>query len=388
MIERLFAMGDDGPGTGSFRRRRTMGLAIGLLYLIPVAKVIADYSGTKLVLAAIGLVCLIASYLGSTLSVGNWMDPVPWYTYVVVGVFTALVIGLPLAFGQEWIGLPVYIGVVYAVTLPFRWSPVGILAGAALAFGQSLLLHASVGTAASITLTTFAIGLMMVAFRRSRVLVNQLRAARGEVARLAATDERLRIARDLHDLLGHSLSLIVLKSELARRLAERDPAKVPQAVAREVGDIESVARQALADVRAVVSGYRRRTLTDELDSARAVLGTAGVDAVLRSSGGPLPDQLDVLFGWAVREGVTNVVRHARATRCEITVTYGDGRADLEVRDNGRGAAAYVPGNGLTGLTERIEAAGGSLAAGPGPNGGFRLAVHLPHATSAAPCSPT
>jgi two-component system sensor histidine kinase DesK len=383
MMDRLFAMGDDGTDTGSFRRRRTIGLTIGLLYLIPLAKVIADYSGTKLVFAAVGLGCLVASYLGSTLTIGTWADPVPWYTWVIVGVFTALVIGLPLAFGQEWVGLPVYIGVVYAVTLPFRWSPLGIVAGAGLAFVQSLLLHVSAGTAASITLTTFAIGLMMVAFRRARVLVHQLRAARGEVARLAATDERLRIARDLHDLLGHSLSLIVLKSELARRLAERDPAKVAQ-VAQEVGDIESVARQALADVRAAVSGYRQRTLTDELDSARAVLGTAGVDVVVRPASRPLPDQLDGLFGWAVREAVTNVVRHARATRCEITVTCDGRRAGLEVRDNGQGAAAYVQGNGLAGLTERIEAAGGSVAAGPASRGGFRLAVDLPHVPSAQP----
>lgn len=398
-MERLFAFGDDETGAGSPRRRRLIGLSVGLLYLIPLGHVVAGYSGAKLVFAAIGLTAIVAAYLGAALSVRNWADPVPWYTWAVVGVFTALVVVLPLAFGREWIGLPVYLAVVYAITLPFRWSPIGIVAAPVLAFVQALLLDASVGTAASITLTTFSIGLMMVAFRRARILVNQLRAARGEVARLAATEERLRIARDLHDLLGHSLSLIVLKSELARRLAERDPSQVAK-VAVEVGDIESVARQALADVREAVSGYRQRTLTDELDSARAILGTAGVDVVVRTSGGPLPDQLDGLFGWAVREAVTNVVRHAGATQCEITVTYdGDGRsagdgagerngdgnggpARLQVRDNGRGAGAYAPGNGLTGLTERIEDAGGSVEAGPVPTGGFRLAVHLPLASSA------
>jgi two-component system, NarL family, sensor histidine kinase DesK len=384
MIERIFPAGDDERGAGPPRRSRALGLSIGLLYLIPVAKDVAGYSGARTVLGALGLVLLVAFYLGVALSVGTWTDPVRWYTWTVLVAFTALVGVLPLAFGEDWLGLPVYLSVAYAITLPFRWSLMGIAAAAALAFGQCLLLDAAMGTAASIALTTFSIGLMMVAFKRARVLVNQLQSARGEVARLAATDERLRIARDLHDLLGHSLSLIVLKSELARRLAERDPAKVVQ----EVGDIESVARQALADVRAAVSGYRQRTLTDELDSARAVLGTAGVDVVVRTSSGPLPDQLDGLFGWAVREAVTNVVRHARAGRCEITVTYDGGRAALEVRDNGQGAAAYVPGNGLAGLTERIEDAGGSVAAGPRPGGGFRLAVSLPHLTSpAAPPSP-
>ncbi|HEX6473139.1 MAG TPA: sensor histidine kinase [Streptosporangiaceae bacterium] len=382
MTAQLLALGDDEAGGGTPRRRRVFGLSIGLLYLIPVGKVVADYSGTKLVFAAVGLAFLVAAYLGAALSVGSWMDPTPWYGWTVVGAFTALVVVLPLVFGQHWIGLPVYLGVIYAITLPFRWSPLGIAGAAALAFAQSLLLDASVGTAASVTLTTFSIGLMMVAFRHARVLVDQLRAARGEVARLAATEERLRIARDLHDLLGHSLSLIVLKSELAKRLGERDPAQVT----REIADIESVARQALADVREAVSGYRQRTLTDELDSARAVLGTAGVEAIVRRSAGPLPDQLDGLFGWAVREAVTNVVRHARASRCEITVTNAAGRAGLEVVDNGKGSAAYVPGNGLLGLTERIEAAGGSVEAGPGPapGGGFRLSVQLPRAPSAQP----
>jgi two-component system sensor histidine kinase DesK len=382
MVDRLFGIGDGGAefNAATARRRRTVGLTIGLVYLFPLAKVVGDYSGAKLVLAAIGLAALIATYLGSALSRGTWKDPVPWYTWVWLAVFTMLVIVLPMVFGQEWIGLPIYIGVVYALTLPYRWAPWGVVAGALLACVQALLLGSPAGGVANLTISTFAIGLMMVAFRHARMLVHQLHEARGEVARLAATEERLRIARDLHDLLGHSLSLIVLKSELARRLAERDPA----VVAREVGDIESVARQALADVREAVSGYRQRTLTDELDSARAVLGTAGVEAAVRMSGGPLPDQLDGLFGWAVREAVTNVVRHARATRCEITLTYDGSRAELRVEDNGRGAEAYVPGNGLSGLTERIEHAGGSIEAGPLPAGGFRLAAQLRRAPSPHP----
>ncbi|HEY7487756.1 MAG TPA: sensor histidine kinase [Streptosporangiaceae bacterium] len=379
-MERLFAFGDDETGFGTPRRRRSIGLAIGLLYLIPLAKVVANYSGTKLVLAAVGLVALATTYLGASLSRRNWNEPAPWYMWVWLAAFSALVVVLPPAFGQEWIGLPVYIGIVYAITLPYRWAFWGILGGATLAGVQALLIGTSAGAAASIMITTFAIGLMMVAFRRSRMLVQQLQAARGEVARLAATEERLRIARDLHDLLGHSLSLIVLKSELAGRLADRDAAKVGQ----EVRDIESVARQALADVREAVSGYRQRTLTDELDSARAVLGTAGVDVTVRTSGTPLPDQLDGLFGWAVREAVTNVVRHARAGRCEIMVTYDKKRATLLVQDNGAGAQSYAPGNGLSGLTERIEGAGGTVEAGPVRGGGFRLAVELPRAPSEAP----
>jgi two-component system, NarL family, sensor histidine kinase DesK len=372
---------DDDGVAGSPRRRRTIGLSVGLIYLLPLIKVIAGYSGIKLLLGTAGLVAVVASYLGSALIRRDWNDPILWSTWTLLGVFSALVVVLPFAFGNEWIGLPVYTAVVYAITLPHRWAVWGVVASAAVVFAQSAVLGASAGAVLSVTITALSIGMMMLAFRRARTLVRELREARGEVARLAATEERLRIARDLHDLLGHSLSLIVLKSELAGRIAGQDPERI----GREVKDIESVARQALADVREAVSGYRRRTLTDELDSARTVLSAAGVDTTVRTSGTPLPDQLDGLFGWAVREAVTNVVRHARATSCELTVSRDRKGAVLRVCDDGvtvgTGAGpdtdSYVPGNGITGLTERIAAAGGTVEAGPVHGGGFLLTVRLP-----------
>jgi two-component system, NarL family, sensor histidine kinase DesK len=183
----------------------------------------------------------------------------------------------------------------------------------------------------------------------------------------------VRIARDLHDLLGHSLSLIVLKSELARRLADRDPARA----VTEIGDIESVARSSLADVREAISGYRRRDLGEELDGARAVLAAAGVDTTVRMAGAPLPEAADGVFGWAVRESVTNVIRHARASRCVIEVRRDSDEAVLEVRDNGRAKRKHVPGNGLNGLSERVAAEGGTMESGPLPGGGFRVAVRVP-----------
>jgi two-component system sensor histidine kinase DesK len=191
----------------------------------------------------------------------------------------------------------------------------------------------------------------------------ELAAARAEVARLAAENERSRIARDLHDLLGHSLTTITVKSGLARRLADRDEAA---RAASEIAEVEALSRRTLAEVRAAVSGYRDVTLAGELASAREVLRAAGIEA-------ELPGAVDIVdadaaepFGWVVREGVTNVVRHSRATRCVITL----GPRWIEIVDDGRGGAAGA-GNGLAGLKERLAAVGGTLEA-TGSGRGWRL----------------
>ncbi|SDM74489.1 sensor histidine kinase [Nonomuraea jiangxiensis] len=194
----------------------------------------------------------------------------------------------------------------------------GVDSGAA---GDGALTGAPAPTLGVFALMILAFGMLMVALRHSRALVVQLREARGEVARLAAADERLRIARDLHDLLGHSLSLIVLKSERARWLADRDPARA----VTEIGDIESVARSSLADACEAISGYRRRELGVELDGARAVQAAAGIDTTVRTRGEPLPKTADGVFSWVVRESVANVIRHAHATRCVIEIRPAAGR---------------------------------------------------------------
>ncbi|GAA0996818.1 hypothetical protein GCM10009555_093290 [Acrocarpospora macrocephala] len=239
---------------------------------------------------------------------------------------------------------------------------------------EGLFLGTDAGTLVILLLQVTTLGVLFMSVRNTRLLVVQLRQAQREVARLAAADERLRISRDLHDLLGHSLSLIVLKSELASRLAETDSGAEP--VRREIADIESVARQALIEVREAVTGYRQRALSDELDNARSTLEAAGVTVTIRRSGPPLVADLDGLFGWAVREGTTNVVRHARATRCLIEVTHNTSTAILDITDDGQGSAAQ-PGSGLTGLSERVEAAGGTLQAASLGTRGFRLRVEVP-----------
>ncbi len=186
--------------------------------------------------------------------------------------------------------------------------------------------------------------------------VRELRAAREELARRAVEKERLRFSRDLHDLLGHTLSVIVVKSEAARRLA---PGDLDAALAQ-ITDIESVGRQALTEIREAVTGYREGSLPTELDRARSALTAAGVEPAVSQSGPPVAPETAALLGWVVREAVTNVVRHSAATHCTITVTGTQDRVRLTVTDDGRGAAKEATGDG-TGEGDDGGAAGGGGA---------------------------
>ena len=201
--------------------------------------------------------------------------------------------------------------------------------------------------------------------KRNRALA----AAHEELKTMAVEQERARFARDLHDLLGHSLTVITVKSELAGRLLERDRA----GAAAEVADIERLAREALADVRATVAGYRGVTLAAEISSARSALDAAGLAAELPGAVDDVPGERRELFGWVLREGVTNVLRHAEATRVRVSVS----PRTVEIVDDGPARAVAVDGSGLTGLRERLAAVGGRLDAGPAENGGFRLYAELP-----------
>ncbi|WP_433473410.1 sensor histidine kinase [Spirillospora sp. CA-142024] len=222
---------------------------------------------------------------------------------------------------------------------------------------------------------TVTAGIVTAVFLRLSIVIGLLRDAREQLAEAAVARERLRFSRDLHDLLGHTLSLMVVKAQAVRRVAERDPA----VAAEQAADIETVGRKALEEVRQAVSGYRGRGLAEELDAARMALADNGVDVSVRRTGPPLPSQPDALLGWAVREGVTNVIRHSDAGRCEITLRSGDDGAVLEVKDDGtgKGGIGGSGGHGLRGLSERMEAVAGTVQAGPAPDGGFLLTVTIP-----------
>ena len=197
-----------------------------------------------------------------------------------------------------------------------------------------------------------------------------LQLSHDEVRRLAATAERERIGRDLHDLLGHTLSLITLKLELSRKLIDRDT----DAARREIGEAEKVARHALAEVRSAVTGFRAADLTAELASARLLLESSCV-AFEYECPPPLGVELERPLALVLREAVTNIARHADATHVRVEFECGDGRVRMRIADNGCGGID-TEGNGLAGIRERVRALGGSVAIAS-PRGGTTLEVMVP-----------
>jgi two-component system sensor histidine kinase DesK len=223
------------------------------------------------------------------------------------------------------------------------------------------------------------VGFAVVAGRLLIEANQQLSLAREQIARLAVGEERLRFARDLHDLLGHSLSVIALKSELAGRLIK----SAPGLAAHEVDDIETVAREALREVRDAVAGYRQPTLAAELAGAREALTAAAIECHIDREHAGLPPAIEAVLAWTVREGATNVMRHSQATRCAIRISNKDGHVTIDVVDDGRGGMPEA-GSGLHGLEERVQEFGGTLIAEPLPHEGFRLSVSLPVPPMSAP----
>ncbi|MET1024697.1 MAG: sensor histidine kinase [Pseudoxanthomonas sp.] len=203
--------------------------------------------------------------------------------------------------------------------------------------------------------STLGTGLGIGVQRLNRQKDAALRLSHEEVRRLAAVAERERIGRDLHDLLGHTLSLVALKSDLALRLVERDP----PAARREMEDVSTVAREALAQVRRAVSGIRSAQLAAELASARLMLESSNVRLQYHVDDTPLPPAVETAFALILREAITNVQRHARATQVEVAVTASADQLQLRIHDDGRGSD-LVPGNGLDGMRARLQAVGGTL----------------------------
>lgn len=284
---------------------------------------------------------------------------------------TAVTFALAIGYGDSWLMFFPLLGLATGAVLRG-----GLLVPAGVALSSSAAVVGGLREgwdAAGIAYGTFISVMVTAAILALSESVKELRATREELARGAVEKERLRFSRDLHDLLGHTLSVIVVKAEATRRLAPRDL----DAALGQLSDIESVGRQALTEIREAVTGYREGSLATELDRARDLLAAAGVEAVVRQSGPPLAPQTAALLGWVVRESATNVVRHARATRCEIEVAGTAERTRLLITDDGRGVGSTPPGSGLKGLAERLAAAGGHLESGPAPYGGFRVTAELP-----------
>ena len=235
--------------------------------------------------------------------------------------------------------------------------------------------HETIGHAFDDVTPIPVVALSVFASVRGLQASHALAEARAQLAALAAENERYRIARDLHDLLGHSLTTITVKAGLAYRLGAADHDRA----VREMAEVEALARRTLGDVRAAVASYRDVTLAGELATGRELLRAAGVNADLPRAVDVVDPAHQELFGWAVREGLTNVVRHAHASSCAVRLASNS----VEIVDDGVGAAGVAPpGTGLSGLRERVAAAGGVVEAGPLRPGGWRLRVSLAAAGSA------
>jgi two-component system sensor histidine kinase DesK len=341
-------------------------------------------------LALAGLAAFAVLYVATLWT--RWRTSRPRLAYWLLAVLAAVTIGLNIGFGQDMTSLFPLLSIACGAVIPWvmprsgHGPPRPLLVVFIVALVSTTIAGvqgASDGDIWSAWYGPALSGLVVAVIYRFMEAVAELRRTREELARSAVDAERLRFARDMHDLLGHTLSVMVVKAQVTRKLVARDPAQAE----RQATDIEEIGRGALSEVRQAIAGYRGRGLARELEAARATLADAGVAAEVRQGGPPVPAGADALLGWVVREGVTNVIRHSGARQCQIGVYSEDGRVTVTVSDDGAEApspatATAAPpaaggGHGLRGLRERLAADGGTLEAGPRPGGGFRLSAAVP-----------
>jgi two-component system sensor histidine kinase DesK len=380
------------------RRQMLVKLCWMLLWMIYLAYPVSDlldghHQVPAKVLGWVLLLVFLCCYVGMVMrrqvtGSGTGSSRQPFVFVALGGMFLMSAISC-YTLGGSWLTLFTYTAVSAGIVFPARWAMPGVagLTACLVVVGLTCPDPVSDGGLAPIALSAFLGGAAMTGIQRLMNTMRELREARQAVAALAASDERLRMARDLHDLLGHSLSLITLKSELTARFLDQERYGEARA---QVKDIEKVSRQSLVDVREAIGGYRRPKLAVEVAAARTALHAADIEAdtdpgIADAHPGLGPDQEGAL-GWALREAVTNVVRHSGAQHCTVRLAEymepgGSRSLRLEVADDGAGIrrAGHVRhGNGLAGLAERLTLADGTLEAGPGPRGkGFSVRASVP-----------
>ncbi|MFI1582358.1 sensor histidine kinase [Embleya sp. NPDC020630] len=373
-------------------RGRAIRMSWSLLWLFFLTPVVHDlatggYGPVRLTVGSIGLLVVVVCYVALVFGGVGWFGLFGRVEAVLRRALDteraqsgaclllwATAVGLILTFDDAWLGLMVYVAVSVGAGLRFPRSMWGILGCVVSGLGLGVLLGAAGNDLLVLAFVTVLTGGVMIGVRRLLETLVELREAREIVARLSASEERLRMARDLHDVLGHSLSLITLKSELAGRFL---PEHVDRA-AEQVADIERVGRQALVDVREAVSGYRRPTFAVELAGARIAARAVGIELTVVPEQWPqCPDpEAEAVLAWALREAVTNTMRHSGARRCTVRLDTG-AMWRLDIRDDGRGTTGGE-GNGLTGLRERFALAHGTIEVGGGEHGrGFGLTASVP-----------
>lgn len=346
-----------------------VGAGISLIWLVSVGQAVVLASPTA-AQAAVGLV-LVALFGLAFLTAAPlaWSLPGP-RRLLAAGGLLALSFTLYPWLGWEIVGAWTYVGVTVAMSVVSWGITWTLIAGLGVA---ALLAKASVeGWSEDIfwlPIIIVTISLMMAGFGRTMAAMNQLRATQRQLEELAVERERGRMARDIHDILGHSLTVVTVKAELAGRLVDVDPARAKA----EIAEVEELARGALADVRATVAGSRSVNVSGEIAAARAALTAAGIEPRLPNSTDTIAPDRRELAGWIVREGVTNVVRHSGASVCRVRLA----PHEVEVADDGVGpVAASAASTGLGGLRERVEAAGGRMTIGRSDLGGFSLRVAM------------
>jgi two-component system, NarL family, sensor histidine kinase DesK len=400
----------------------TIFTAVWLLYLIgPVVHLFTGHYGALYRWGGLAIIVVFSAIY--VILVPNWPKPYR-YTMPGLGVLAALATLACVVYGGTgavtlWIFMSSASGLLVRGR---RWAVRAVTACIACYVIFSVTGHVGSTDFLSNLLPVMFIGFAMIGLRRQFQLVAELAMAREEVAQLAASEERLRLARDMHDLTGQSLSMITLKSELAARLLGRLPAGGDRdRVQDEVEQVAAVSRQTLRDIREAISGYRRPTLAVEIITARTALASAGIaardEADLMVLSGTFDPDAEAALAWCLREAVTNVVRHSGATTCCIELTRRSGDMTLAVRDDGTGLAGRVPrqelaadpvgapaarhpgtagpgarvphGSGLHGLSERLSAVGGTLELRPDLEPGFALIATVPTAphAPAAPAGP-
>ena len=330
--------------------RESGGLAFSLppvmFVLVPIVFGWIQAPGARMVLAT-ALLLLYGALFAATTGIALYPRRVRLIWFVLC---TVILLALIPVIGVNVLYMVMFQAMTHVILLPWRWAVPSMLAMSlavmitALSLGQLI----PAGFAVMGTVMAWGIGHGI----RQQALQEQLEAAQRRNAVLAVAAERERIGRDLHDLVGHSLTSLTISTQLARRLLETDP----DAAREQLVHIEATVRQALADVRATASGMQTVRAATEIASARTILSTAGIQAEVPTAVPPLPEDLAELFGYVIREGVTNIVRHSRATSARITVS----EETVSVVDDGVGIPAGASRSGLRGLEARIALAGGRL----------------------------
>jgi two-component system, NarL family, sensor histidine kinase DesK len=274
-------------------------------------------------------------------------------------------------FNEGFIGIHIYV----AAFIPFvvaktRNVVLLLLAICGSMLAQGYFMHLNKWGCSICTFLAFVTGGTNILLAQKRRATHELGLAHEEIERLAKLAERERIARDLHDVLGHTLSVVVLKSELAGRLFEQNAARARQ----EIGEVEQIARAALGDVRQAIRGYRSEGLVAEMERARTALSTAEVSLELEPSIPQLSPTEESVASLLVREAVTNIIRHASASSCKIEFQQNDEKTILAIEDNGRGGIRRE-GNGLRGMRERVASLGGNFHVDS--SHGTRLMIEIP-----------